>query len=376
MTDKPKSNNQRPQGVSIPSDIESFLQKISDYYTRHDIDRIMNCISDSFLHQGLNKRKFESCLKRSYLLEFLNSITITILDFKREQNIAELTGFAESNLGVIPASDPSFPLIEGTKLIMEDNKWKFLGNQSKTPLGLYNVFHQISACFVPSDSQLYSSLLPKPLGMPSEPTVFIKITDFERTRLPLPPYLVAHVQILAEYGGLPGWYTLTMPETEWIPVEMGKTIGYPKYVADSISFVKTNKSWSAEVVNKGDIDLSLKLEYEADQSQANWFEKITCNYPLSIVRKLMPALKEKPWFLIMPIKGNDTQNTDLILKGDPPTSGIPKVNETFGNVRISLKTNQQWGGLFPQEVNTKGIFMDFVGELILRHILREVYHGN
>ena len=56
MTDKPKSNNQRPQGVSIPSEIEGFLQKISDYYTRHDIDRIMNCISDSFLHQGLNKR--------------------------------------------------------------------------------------------------------------------------------------------------------------------------------------------------------------------------------------------------------------------------------------------------------------------------------
>jgi len=65
---------------------------------------------------------------------------------------------------------------------------------------------------------------PQGVSIPSEPTVFIKITDFERTRLPLPPYLVAHVQILAEYRGLPGWYTLTMPETEWIPVEMVQKI--------------------------------------------------------------------------------------------------------------------------------------------------------
>jgi hypothetical protein len=371
MTTDSRSNNQRPEGISIPADVEVFIQKISDYYRHQDINQILNCVSNSFLHQGLNKKDFETCLRQSYILKYLTRLRITILTFKEEQNIAEINGFAESNLGVIPASDPSFPLIEGTRLIMEGSEWKFLGNQRKSSLGLYNVFHQLSAYFVPSESLLYSSLLPKPFGMPSEPTVFVKITDFERVRLPLPPYLVAHVQILAEYKGLLGWYTLTMPETEWIPVEMGKTLGYPKYVADSISFVRTNEGWSAEVVNKGEIDLSLSLQYEVDQSQANWFEKMTCNYPLSIIRKLMPPFKEKPWFLIMPIKGNDTQNTELILKGDPPISGIPKVKENFGNVRISLKTNQQWGGLFPREVNTKGIFMNFVGELILRHTLCE-----
>jgi hypothetical protein len=372
----PKSDKARPEGVSIPADIRDFLQKLSDHYAQHETDLIMNMVSDSFLHQGLNKWRFESCLRRSYIFKHLNYLKITILKIKIEQNIAELVGFGESDLGVVPASDPFLPLMEGTKLIREGKEWKLLGNQIKYITGLYNVFHQLSAYFIPSDTTLYRSLLPKLLNIPSKPEVFVKITDFEQTKLPLTPYLVAHVQILAEYKGLQGWYTLTMPESEWIPVEMGKTIGYPKYVCDSIKFERNKNGWKAEMINTGDIDLYLSLDYVEDNSQANWFERMTGKYPLSLIRKLMPPFKEKPWFLIMPLKSKYPGESELILKGDPLISGIPNVSENFGKVRIYLKTNQPWGALFQEEFLARGIFMNFAGSLILRHNIIEPVQEN
>jgi hypothetical protein len=367
-----KLNGQRPESVPVPADIKDFLNRLSENYTNHDIAGIMSAISDSFLHQVLNKREFESFLRRSYIFRHLSHLKITILTIDVKENYAELAGYGESDLGVIPASDPFLPLIGGTKLIMEKNEWKLSGNQSRYSLGLYLVFHQLSAYFFPSDILLYRLLLPKAFNIPAKPEVFVKITDFEQTRMPLPPYLVAHVQILAEYKGLQGWYTLTMPETEWAPVEMGKTIGYPKYVADSILFERTKEGWKAEVSNRGEIDLSLSLNYAEDKNQANWFEQITRNHPFSVMRKLIPPFKEKPWFLMMPSKNTGTSDEFLILKGDPMISGIPKVYEDFGKVMITLKTNQPWGNLFPKELMTKGIFMNFAGGLTLRHTFREV----
>jgi len=115
-------------GVQIPKDVEDFLQLYARYYGTGDIDRIMSLISDDFLHQGMNKRAFEGCLRRSYLLKYSDWIKITLLDYRRDGNMAEIAGYAESNLGVMPAAENALPLLESTKLILRDGSWKLHGS--------------------------------------------------------------------------------------------------------------------------------------------------------------------------------------------------------------------------------------------------------
>lgn len=357
----------KPQGVSLPGDVEEFLQMISECFGRRDREQIMRHVSDDFLYQGMNKEALGIRLKKSHLFQYLEWMKITILHFQKEANMAELAGFAETNLGVMPAAGSLLPLLEGSRLIKESDGWKLLGNLSKTTMGLYNVFQQISAYFVPIDLSLYRSLLPAQFEVPREPMVFVKGADYQRARLPVGPHKSAHVQILAEYEKQQGWYTLTMPEDEWLPVEMGKTIGYPKFVADSMVFDKSTRGWAVEVVSEGDNALSLSLQFEEDHSQANGFERISSKPPLILLRKILPGYKEKPWFLMMPLKSKDLEGQTVILRGEPILTGLPQIREAFGTVRLSLKTNQPWSGLFPSEVMTKGVFFKFAGELMLRH---------
>ncbi len=375
MTTTTASNTTRQQGIALDRDVEDFLEAISECYGRRDFDGIMSRVSDGFSHQGMDKTAFAARLEQSYLLEHVHWMKITVLRFDREENTGQLAGFAETNLGVMPAAENLLPFIEGSKLVLERDGWKLLGNQSKSTVGLYNAFHQLSAYFVPEDLSLYRSLLPDTFEVPAEPVVFVKVAAYEQMRLPLSPYNMAHVQILAEYEGQRGWYTLTMPETEWLPVEMGKTLGYPKYVADSITQERSNSAWQAGVASRGDNALSLSMYFEEDSSQASWFERVTSNHPLAVVRKLLPPFKEKPWFLMMPIGGKDARGQVRLLRGDPLISGVPRVRETFGKVRVSLETNQPWAHLFPRELTTRGIVMEFSGQLMLRHVPMAVVRG-
>jgi hypothetical protein len=368
MNTTASSNTAREQGVALDRDVEDFVETLSECYGRRDFHGVMNRVSDGLLHQGMDKTAFAARLEQSYLLEHVDWMKITVLRFDREENTGQLAGFAETNLGVMPAAENLLPFIEGSKLVLERDGWKLLGNQSKSIVGLYNAFHQLSAYFVPQDLSLYRSLLPDTFEVPARPVVFVKVAAYEEMRLPLPRYNMAHVQILAQYEGKQGWYTLTMPETEWLPVEMGRTLGYPKYVADSITLERSPSGWQAGASSRGDNALSLSMHFEEDPSQASWFERLTGNHPLAVLRKLLPPFKEKPWFLMMPIGGKDARGPVRLLRGDPLISGVPRVRETFGKVRVSVATNQPWAALFPRELTTKGIVMEFSGQLMLRHV--------
>jgi hypothetical protein len=375
MTTATSSNTATEQGIVLDRDVEEFVETISGAYGRRDFNGIMTRVSDGFLHQGMDKTTFGARLEQSYLLEHVDWMKISVLRFDREENTGELVGFAETNLGVMPAAENLLPFIEGSKLVLERDGWKLLGNQSKSTVGLYRAFHQLSAYFAPEDVSLYRSILPDTFEVPAKPLVFVKVAAYEQMRLPLPLYNMAHVQILAEYEGEPGWHTLTMPETEWLPVEMGKTLGYPKYVADSITLERSRGGWQAGAASRGENALSISMHFEEDHSQASWFERVTSDHPLAVLRKLLPPFKEKPWFLMMPIGGKDAGGRVRLLRGDPLISGIPRVQETFGTIRVSLETNQPWAGLFPRELTTKGVVMEFSGQLMLRHVPIAVVRG-
>ena len=369
MTAAVPSNQTRPAHVELPEDVGDIFRELSTGYENRDLNRVMDCVSDDFLHQGMDKEIFRRGLAHSYLLKNIDWMKISIIRLESKGNTAEFAGIAESNLGVLPAAENLLPLIEGSRLIRENDGWKLLGNQSPTTMGLYRAFHQLSAYFVPENLVLYRSLLPSPLKVPGEPLVFVNATDFTQTRLPLPTHKKAHVQILAQHKNIQGWYTLSMPEDAYLPVEMGKTLGYPKYVADSVSIERWNGGWAAEVKNESNPSLALSLHFVEDRSQASWFETITRSHPMILIRKLLPNHKEKSWFLRMPLVGEEAHKEFLLLKGEPKFTGLPKIKENFGRIQMTLNSDQPWAALFPQEITAKGVFMNFKGELILRHKL-------
>lgn len=306
------------QAISLPKDISDFLQTVSECYGRRAVGAIMEHVSEKFLHQGMDRMAFAQRLKESFLVWPVDWFRIVVLRFnKSDERVAEVAGYGESNLGLIPATEDAIPLMEGSKLVLEHDGWKLFGNQSKSKVGLYKAFHQLSAFLAPQDLALYRSLVPAPFDVPPEPMISVKVAANERTLLPLRPYNMAHVQILSTYEGQQGWLTLTMPETDWMPVEMGKARGYPKYVADSIVLERSSSGWRAEVLSMGTNALTLSMRFERDSSQASWFERITSRHPLAALRRLLPRFREQPWFLIMPVANRDAREQVRILRGEP-----------------------------------------------------------
>jgi hypothetical protein len=367
MTTKDLSAALQERAVLLPTEVDAFLVSLSECYGKRDVSGIMDNVSDRFLYQGMDKASFQRCLEESYVLNRVTNLRLVPIQFRQEGDNADIVAIAEANLGVLPAAEPSLPFIEGSKIVLEKGKWRLYGNQSKATQGLYRDFYQLSVFFRPANIHLYRSLLPSCFEVPSEPMVFVKAAANLRLRAPLGPYKMAHVQILARWEGLSAWYTLTMPETDWLPVEMGNTIGYPKYIADTIRLEASQDRCTAAVVNDGSTLLS--VEFHHDSAQASWFERTTSEYPLSLARKLLPPFREKPWFLLMAPEERPVGGHTLLLAGSPILTGLPRVREIFGSASLVFHPSCPWQGLLPTPAEMRGILMYFSGQLMLRHSL-------
>jgi hypothetical protein len=89
---------------------------------------------------------------------------------------------------------------------------------------------RIHAFFEATDLNGYRALLPGVFTMPERPLVQVSFADNYKMETG-PTYLLSSISILVNYGGKPGWYILTMPETNEVPVRGGVRLwGYPKIV--------------------------------------------------------------------------------------------------------------------------------------------------
>ena len=84
--------------------------------------------------------------------------------------------------------------------------------------------------------EIYRDLLPDLLNMPKKPCVTMLFTSNEEVRPPFPKYRFAQIKLSCKYKNKAGEYIITLPETDWIPVEFGKTFGYPKFICDEFIF--------------------------------------------------------------------------------------------------------------------------------------------
>ena len=109
----------------------------------------------------------------------------------------------------------------------------------------------ITAAFPPADLALYRSLLPAAFGLPESPLVVVSVISYHGVDAPLVPYGEGYVLLACRHGGQSGWYVVTMPVDDQTACDGGRSIGFPKYVADHIELEVTDGAWLGRVAHQG-----------------------------------------------------------------------------------------------------------------------------
>lgn len=220
----------QPVAVSVPDDIARFLRELGQAYGNADSNEMASLLSQDFLYQGMDRAAFLDHLQKNR--QYFSTLNITPVEMRQHSDGMELSAYAVSSKGVLAPSLQLLPLQAGAKLVKENGKWKLHGNQQRDEASLYRRVNSIVADFAPVDLEAYRRHLPKGYDMPAHPYVRVSVTAWERMGLPQRPYRLAQLSILASKNGDNVWYLLAMPETDWLAVEAGKAIGFPKFIAD------------------------------------------------------------------------------------------------------------------------------------------------
>jgi hypothetical protein len=129
----------------------------------------------------------------------------------------------------------------------------------------------VSVVVEPGDLALYEKLLPEAFAMPEHPLVSINVVDqLEVGPWPLTPYQLGSVSLRCSYEGEEGWHPITMPETKWVAVWTGRTMGFPKYVADEIHLSAEGEGWVGEVRHGNELRLRLAFVPDANVPVPRW----------------------------------------------------------------------------------------------------------
>jgi 3-hydroxybutyryl-CoA dehydrogenase len=138
--------------------------------------------------------------------------------------------------GASSAAPPPAPLTVGLPQV---RPWGYHGQRG------------ITAAFAPADAALYRSLLPAAFEMPDSPLVVVSVLDYHGVDAPLVPYGEGYVLLACRHGRQNGWYVVTMPVDDQTACDGGRSIGFPKYVADHIELGATDGEWIGRVAHEG-----------------------------------------------------------------------------------------------------------------------------
>ena len=219
-----------PVAVAVPEDIGRFLGELGKAYGSVNGEAVAQFLSEDFLYQGMDRAAFLDHLQRNR--QYFDTLTITPVELRNLMGEVELSAYGVSSKGVLAPSLQLLPLQAGAKLVRENGHWKLHGNQQLQEASLYRQVTGIVADFAPADLAAYRRHLPAGYDMPERPYIRVSVTDWRRMGAPQRPYRLAQLSILASKDGDAIWHLLAMPETDWLAVEAGKAIGFPKFVAD------------------------------------------------------------------------------------------------------------------------------------------------
>ncbi len=224
------TRSEPPVAVAVPADIQQFLSDLGRAYGSTDSADVADHLASDFLHQGMDRSAFLDHLKKQQ--RYLGRLDITPVSLEEKNGAQRLTAYAVAPSGVLAPSLQLLPLHAGAMLTKEDGRWKLRGNQHYTEAGLYKDVSTIVADFIPSDLEAYRRYLPAGYSMPPQPYVRISVSNWHQMEAPQLPYRLAQLSILASKDGENIWYLIALPETDWLAVEAGKAIGFPKFVTD------------------------------------------------------------------------------------------------------------------------------------------------
>jgi Acetoacetate decarboxylase (ADC) len=198
--------------------------------------------------------------------------------------------------------------------------------------GAIREFVGINAFFEPADLGLYERLLPSPLGVPDRPLVNIAVVDYLKAApWPLTGWQEWGVSLKCVWRGQPGWYPVTAPVSKWLPMRAGRYLGYPKYVADSITLARRDDCWTARAVQRGVHQLEAEFEPGIARPAEPWAEELWANESF---------FKDDVYLVLPPGVGARVQRVSFKLIRAQWTS-------RSGTVRVEPHPDQPWARLVP-----------------------------
>ena len=201
----------------------------------------------------------------------------------------------------------------------------------------------VSVIVEPADLALYRKLLPVPFTMPEHPLVSINVVDqLEVGPWPLTPYQLGSVSLRCAHEGEEGWHPITMPETKWVAVWTGRTMGFPKYVADEIHLSPEETGWVGEVRHADELRLRLAFVPDASATDPRW--------------------KREGWSTGGPTLNLRPPGEGPEVKVVRSAEGAPgRSEEKPGYVRIELGADEAFADLIPAGYQVPGVLVRWQG---------------
>jgi hypothetical protein len=356
-----------PEGCDVPPAIGMLLDSYAAALTGRDAQALMATLDEDFLFQGMRREPFVRHVSRSFLPPLITEMRIIPTALVPSGDRATIVAYAQTNLGVLPQAADVLPLVGGCGVVRRTEGWRLTGDQASFPVGIYRRFRSVTATLVADDAALFRELLIAEVEMPAVPFVRVIATDYLATTPPLEPYRVVQVQLACRDGRRQGWQPVTVPETSWLPVEGGRTLGYPKYLAGLISLEGGRDRWLARCTNAHDPVLQLEMQFEPDPSRASLVERVTQERPWAMLRRALPPYRERPWFLLMGGPQANSYSERILVRGDAVVYGRPALREVFGRVHLAISGDEPWVALCREWGKTDGALMEFSGRLNLDH---------
>jgi hypothetical protein len=214
-----------------------------------------------------------------------------------------------------------------------ERQWAFRGQRG------------ITAAFAPADVALYRSLLPATFDMPEAPLVVVSIVYYYDVTLPLTPYHEGYVSLQCRYEGRTGWYVLTMPVDDEVANAGGRSLGFPKYVADQIDLDESNGTWTGDVDYQGrDV---MRVTFTSKPGAEPIGTTSTSGGPTIFL-------------LIPPAEGPEVNEINVTIFGEQQKTS------TAGTATVEADPGQSWAGLVPTgDVAASATFDEMTGEWVL-----------
>lgn len=237
---------------------------------------------------------------------------------------------AEATTTAVPQANPT------PKPMATERPWAFLGTR------------RLMTAIVPTDLELYRSLLPASFDMPDQPLVVVAVAHYYDVTLPLVPYHEGYVWLQCKYQGRTGFYTYTMPVDDKTANDGGRSIGFNKYVADKIALEEQDGVWTGRVVHGGRtvMEVTFTATGEAVTTTGG-------GQGVSLFNLLPPG------------EGPRVLEINVSYSGDQTTV------ETKGSASVKADAGEPWAGLLNPDGGTVwAVFQQVTGDSILTWTVR------